>query len=174
MVEVDEPVDGGLATVAANLRDDEVQLAITVEQRALDAIEAELNPVVLVSPIDGFVSSIVHNVGESILAGDPILVISSAKAERILAYIRQPIRVNVRPGMTIEVRARSSGRGVGQGNVTGVGAQMELIFPELLPPRNAFGSAGVEYGQPIVISVPAGMRILPGEIVDLHPVAGTP
>jgi multidrug resistance efflux pump len=151
-----------------------IQAAITVEQRALDAIEAQLNPVVLLSPIDGFVSSIGHNLGESILAGDPILVVSSAKSERIVAYIRQPIRLEARPGMSVEVRSRSLSRAVGEGKIVGVGQQLEPILPELIPVKIGSGASAVEYGQPILVAIPPGLKIMPGEIVDLRPIPGTP
>ncbi|KAB2674377.1 MAG: hypothetical protein DVB31_02340 [Verrucomicrobia bacterium] len=131
-------------------------------------------PIVLVSPIEGFVSFIGHVAGESVLAGDPIVIVSASKPERIIAYQRQPLRLSLRPGMAVEVRARSFGRVAGQGQVLGVGAQMETIPAELLPTRPGAGSAPVEYGQPVVVSLPAGLRVLPGEIVDLRPLPGGP
>lgn len=151
-----------------------IQAAIAVEQRALDSIEGRLNPVVLVAPIDGFVSSVGHNAGETVLAGDPIVVISAAKTDHIVAYVRQPIRLDVRPGMNVEVRARSLNRGVGMGKVISVGSQLEPILPELLPAKVSGSSSTVEYGQPVLVSMPPGLQVMPGEIVDLRPMPDTP
>ncbi len=146
-----------------------IRAAIAVEQRSLDAIELQLNPVTLLSPIDGFVSVLSHNAGESVLAGAPIATISTAKSERILAFVRQPLRFELRPGMPIEVRARSFERGVGQGKVISVGGQLEPILPELLPPHIGGSATAVEYGQAVLVSIPTGLKLLPGEIVDLRP-----
>ena len=145
-----------------------IQAAIVVEQRALDAIETQLHPVTLLAPIDGIVSAVNRNAGESVLAGDPIVTISAAKSERILAFVRQPLRIEVHPGMAVEVRARSFPREIHEGKVLRVGNQMEAILPELLPPRMGGGTI-TEYGRPILVSVPGGLHILPGEIVDLRP-----
>ena len=49
-----------------------------------------------------------------------------------------------------------------------IGAQLEPILAELLPMKAANGAA--EYGRPIVVSVPPGLGVLPGEIVDLRPI----
>jgi multidrug resistance efflux pump len=128
-------------------------------------------PTSLVSPIDGFVSFIGHGTGESVMSGDTIVVVSSPKAERIVAYQRQPLRVALRPGMPVEVRARSMDRAVGRGRIMGVGSQMEPILPELLPSKPSASASAVEYGQLVVVDIPPGLRVLPGEIVDLQPLS---
>jgi len=44
---------------------------------------------------------------------------------------------------------------------------MEPILPELIPMRG--NSSQVEYGLPILVSVPPELNLIPGEIVDLSP-----
>jgi hypothetical protein len=59
---------------------------------------------------------------------------------------------------------------VGLGRILSVGTQLEPILSELLPMRGPSSSTGpLEYGLPILVSIPAGVRVLPGEIVDLQP-----
>jgi len=144
-----------------------VRAALGVEQRALEAIEAQLQPRMLVAPMDGFVSGVLRNPGESVVSGEPILTISGTRAERIVAYMRQPLRVQPQVGMMIEVRARSFSRVAALAEVLNVGGQMEPILPELMPPRAGANSL-VEYGLPVVIGVPAELSLVPGEIVDLR------
>lgn len=139
---------------------------LAMEQKALEMLEHQLNPMVLVSPIDGFVSFVHRRAGETVMPGEPILTISGSRSDRIIAFIRQPLRLDLTNGMPIEVRARSFRRAGAMAQVVGVGGQMEPILPELLPIR-AGGSNNVEYGLPVVVSVPPELNLIPGEIVDL-------
>lgn len=143
--------------------------ALAVEQKALDAIEAQLNPTVLLAPIDGFVSIVHRRPGETVLPGEPVMTISGTRSDKIVAYLRQPLRLDPRVGMQVEVRSRSSHRVGGVGEVLSVGGQMEPILPELTQPRG--GTSVVEYGLPILVSIPPDLVLIPGEIVDLAPVA---
>jgi multidrug resistance efflux pump len=144
-----------------------VRAALTVEQKALDAIEVQLNPTVLLAPMDGFVSFVHRRPGEAVLPGEPILTISATRAEKIVAYLRQPVRVDARVGMPIEVRSRSLNRAGAMGEVVSIGGQMEPILPELIQMRG--NTLQVEYGLPILVSVPPELNLIPGEIVDLSP-----
>jgi len=142
-----------------------VRAALAVEQKALDVIEVQLNPTVLLAPMDGFVSLVHRRAGEAVLPGEPILTISGARAEKIVAYLRQPLRLDARIGMQVEVRSRSFNRGGAMGEVLSIGGQMEPILPELIQMRGS--TSQVEYGLPILVSVPPELNLIPGEIVDL-------
>ncbi len=143
-----------------------IEAALAVEQRALEAVESQLNPTVLLSPIDGFVSIVHRQSGEAVQPGEPILTISATRAEKIVAFIRQPLQQRPQVGMAVEIRSRSEGRAVARGEVLNVGGQLEPILPELLPLRPT-GSPLVEYGLPVLLTVPPELGLLPGEIVDL-------
>jgi len=145
-----------------------IRAALAVEQKALESIETQLNPTVLLAPMDGFVSMVHRRAGESVLPGEPILTISGTRAEKIVAFLRQPVRVDTRAGMSIEIRSRSHQRGCAVGQILQVGGQMEPILSELMPLRTG-GSVVVEYGLPILVSVPPELGLIPGEIVDLRP-----
>lgn len=145
-----------------------IRAALAVEQKVLESIEAQLNPTVLLAPIDGFVSMVHRRAGESVLPGEPILTISGTRAEKIVAFLRQPVRLEARVGMAVEIRSRSHHRGSAMGQVLQVGGQMEAILPELMPMRPG-GTSVVEYGLPILVSVPPELGLIPGEIVDLRP-----
>lgn len=151
-----------------------VTAAIEVETRNLDLIEAQLMPVELLAPFDGVVSVVHRWSGETVQAGEPILTVSQEKPSRVVAFIRQPLQVDARPGMKVEVRSRARTREIGVGEVIRVGAQLEPIFPSLLPrngassPSGGDGRASVENGLPILVSLPANLPLLPGEVVDLR------
>jgi multidrug resistance efflux pump len=145
-----------------------IQASIVVEERNLALLEAQLAPQPLISPIDGIVSAILHHEGEGVPAGQPVLTVSGITADRIIAYVRQPLNFAVRTNLAVEVRARSYKRDVAVGSILSVGRQLEAIQPQLLPLKPMNG-ATIEYGLPILVSVPKGMTVLPGEIVDLRP-----
>lgn len=147
-----------------------LRAALTVEEKNLELAQAQFGPIPLVAPIDGIVSSVLHREGESVPAGEAVVTVSALTAEKIVAFIRQPLGFEARVDQPVEVRSRSVGRKVGLGKILSVGTQLEPILGELLPPRGATGSsAPLEYGLPILVSIPAGVKILPGEIVDLQP-----
>lgn len=145
-----------------------IRTAIAVQEQELHLLELELAPVTFTAPMDAFVSSITHHEGENVIAGEPIIVLSALASDRIIAYLRQPLTTELRLNQPVEIRTRSHGRELGQGRIISVGAQMEAILPELLPMKPANGTLA-EYGLPILVSLPPGLKAIPGEIVDLNP-----
>lgn len=147
---------------------DALLAAVDTEKRELSALEAQLNSVTqLTSPIDGVVSMIYHQPGENVEAGEPILIISADHSERVIAFLRQPLNKELRTNMTVEIRSRAKHHEAGVGRVLAVGSQLEPILPQLLP-RGASGNS-IEYGLPVLVSIPPGLRVLGGEVVDLYP-----
>ena len=80
-------------------------------------------------------------------AGTPILTVSALTSDRIVAYLRQPLNLDLRPDLPIEIRSRSFRHETGQGRVLAVGTQLESILPELLPAKPVSGAIA-EYGLP--------------------------
>ena len=147
-----------------------LRAALAVEEKNLELTQAQFGPIPLIAPIDGIVSGVLHREGESVPAGEAVVTVSALTTEKIVAFIRQPLGFEPRVDQPVEVRSRSVGRKTGLGKILSVGTQLEPILGELLPPRGATGSTGpLEYGLPILVSIPAGVKILPGEIVDLQP-----
>lgn len=150
--------------------------AIDVESKNLDLLEAQMMPVDLVAPFDGVVSVVHRWSGETVQAGEPILTVSQEKPSRVVAFIRQPIQLEARRGMKVEVRARGGKRESGIGEVLSVGSQLEPISASMLP-RSANSGAGagggvpVENGLPLLVSLPPNLSLHPGELVDLRIVA---
>lgn len=150
-----------------------VRSAINVEERTLDLLEAQIAPQDLVAPFDGVVSVIHRQAGEIILAGEAILTVSKDKAARVVAFVRQPLNLDPQVGMKVHVRSRSGRHASAVGEVVSVGAQLEPVFPTLLPKNSGGANSGgvpVEMGLPLLVSLPAELGIRPGELVDLNPV----
>ena len=145
-----------------------IRTAIAVQDQELHLLELELAPVTFTAPMDAFVSSVTHREGENVIAGEPIIVLSAVTSDRIIAYLRQPLTTEPRLNQSVEIRSRSHGRELGTGRIVSVGGQMEAILPELLPMKPVNGAVA-EYGLPIVVSLPPGLKAIPGEILDLNP-----
>lgn len=143
--------------------------AVAVQEQELKMLEARLAPVSLVAPIDGVVSVVHRRGGENVQPGEPIVTISALRGDRVVAFLRQPLNEEPTTNTVVEVRSRSLKRSFGQGRVVAVGSQLEPILPELLPGR---ASPNVlEYGLPVLVSLPPEVVARPGEIVDLRPLA---
>jgi multidrug resistance efflux pump len=143
-----------------------IQAALEAEERALEALEAQLRPVTLLAPMDGFVSLINRRTGENVQAGEPILTISSGRSNQIIAYLRLPFHHVPEAGQVVEVRSRPLAKGKALSEIVRVGNQLEPVLPELLPrrPNNQL----IEYGLPVLVQLPPQLPLVPGELVDIH------
>jgi len=148
-----------------------IRASINVEERNLDLLEAQMAPLALVAPFDGIVSLVRRHAGETVQPGEAIMTVSKERASRVLAFVRQPLNIEARLGMKIEVRARSGHRPAGFGEVVSVGSQLEAVIPTLLPRTSSAGNSGTsELGLPLLVSLPADLLVHPGELVELRPV----
>lgn len=152
--------------------------AIRLQEKRLQAAEAELSPITLFAPIDGVVSSIYRRGGENVSAGDPIMTITSIHSDEIVSYLIPPLGLEPEVGMQVQVVARTQKRERARARIIRVGEYMEAVFPALLSPSGSSapglgtlaldsGNRAVRLGIPIAISMPAGLNLRPGELVDL-------
>ncbi len=140
---------------------DAIDAAISAKEEQIRRTEGTT---ILKSPMDGVVSVVLRRPGENIVAGEPILTISSERPEKIIGFVRQPIAVLPKIGDRIEVRTRSAHLQRAFATVLKVGPRLEL-FSQPLRVRGFDSSQ--ERGLPILINLPDGLKVHPGEIVDL-------
>ena len=127
------------------------------------AAQTNLNPVPILSPISGRVTYL-RQAGEFVRAGDPIMVVNVEKADRIIAYLKQPFPFEPRVGMNMEIITRAKNPQRFTTQISAVGGRVEILTNSI-----AFLNPGslVDMGLPVVLPVPAAARIRPGEIVDV-------
>ena len=123
-----------------------------------------LEPLTIVAPISGMVDVPRRQTGEFVLPGEPLLTINSLRSERVIAYLRQPYRLDPKVGMTAQITTRTKKREVFSSHVIQVGAQMEVLTNALAIVRPG---AMVDAGLPVIVNVPDEIHIRPGEIVDV-------
>ncbi|MGA2751864.1 MAG: HlyD family efflux transporter periplasmic adaptor subunit [Verrucomicrobiota bacterium] len=138
--------------------------AIAVQESKLRLTEAELSPLVVKAPISGIVTTIFHRPGEGVTAGEPIIATATLNPVRIVGYLRTPIMAEPKVGMHVDVRTRGLHREKSPATITEVGTQLEIIPPTLLGPVTF---ASIIQGLPIEVSLPPGLKIRAGELVDI-------
>jgi multidrug resistance efflux pump len=114
------------------------------------------------APIDGMVTEVLRNVGENVVAGEPLLLLTAVQPESITGYLRQPFPLEPAVGQEVEVRTQGRSRQIGKASVTRVGVHFEAILNPALHP-----SPNPEVGLPIEVSLPSNLKLRPGELVSL-------
>lgn len=153
------PVEQGEETLRA---------AIKVQEQLLEQTAAELSPVTLIAPVSGYVSMVYRRSGENIVAGEPLVSIVT-QPNRIVAYVPQTSHFEAQVGMKVLVRSRGSKRVSAMASVLDVGRVVEHIPTNLVCSLRAFGTA-LEFGTPVLVSLPPELELRHGELVDLEPV----
>ena len=122
-----------------------------------------LKPSILKAPISGMISLVQHVKGERILRGMPVVSITDPVTRRIIGYIRQPVTDVPTTNDFVRITTSSQPKLSGRGKIVHIGAGLEPINPALL----SVDTKRMEVGLPIVVTVPADLRLLPGEYVNL-------
>jgi multidrug resistance efflux pump len=175
-------VEGSLARLAPTVmagnphpRPDLIRAAMEAQEAQLTLLEG---PITLKAPAQGTVSFLNHRPGEKVMAGDPILTITLDRPERIVGYIRQPLRFVPKVGDTVLVRSRGPVRQMGTATVLRVGGEMQTVSAPVrlrgldsLSLSSAGGSftasLSPDRGLPFLLNLPEGMEVYPGELVDI-------
>jgi hypothetical protein len=140
-----------------------LRLTISVEERKIEELVAARDFHILRSPVDGWVTQILHNAGEAVLAGDPIAIVTSEEPVRLVAYINESHAPRVSMNSEVSVIRRTSPVETVRSKVIHVGPAIELL-PERLWRSPTLPS----YGRPIVIAGIPGWRLLPGEVLGVR------
>jgi multidrug resistance efflux pump len=115
------------------------------------------------APIDGVVTFIHRRSGENIQPGEPIMTISSAHSDQIIAFVRPPLTFEPEVGMDVQVRLRTTKRELGRAQILSIGNGFQAITNSSLTMPGLFSDVGL----PLGISIPADLKMRPGELVDL-------
>jgi multidrug resistance efflux pump len=141
--------------------------ALKVQEAKLRLAEEQLAPVPLVAPFDGVVTVVLRRAGETVMAGDPVLRLTSAKTDRLAGYLRQPLAFTPKVGMVAQIRTRGSAPKSASTKITQVGAALEAIPATVVAAMRLPPNTAIETGLRVEFAVPAGMDLKPGEHVDV-------
>ncbi len=148
----------------ADISDEAVKAALSMQDAKLKLTEAELSPFILRATMDGIVTTVFHRSGEAVMAGQPVVAIATFNPVRIVGYLRAPIQAEIKKGMEVEVRTRGLRRESGLGEIKEVGTQLETVPATIMGPMKLVSA---DLGLPVDITIPANLNLRAGELVDL-------
>lgn len=140
-----------------------VQAAIDVQESRIHEIKLEIENLESRAPITGTITAVHCYPGQRVRAGDPIVTIASQQGRYIVSYVPEERSAQAKIGMGVEVRARSAGSQPRESVVERVGPQFEPI-----PIHQLRNPQVPEWGLPVRVVLPDGLRVLPGELVDIR------
>ncbi len=135
---------------------------INVQEQAILELMRNRPALEITSPFKGIVSRIRRRVGEAILPRDPILNIVESEPRVIIAYVREPGISQVKENMKVKVLKRSYPMQQANSYVAYMGPGLEE-----LPPQLWANTTTPQWGRPVLIPIPAGMDLIPGETVGI-------
>jgi multidrug resistance efflux pump len=158
-IEVQEKVMRGLLDqLAAWQARRSVELKSPIDGRVIP-IHGQRNDTLLQRPGE----ELMRREGEVVRAGDPILVVAEAQPTEIVMYVNEQLLGYVKKGMPVELRKTRTPPQVARSTIGDVGPTVELM------PQRLWRSPTIpQWGLPVVIAVPAGLDLIPGEIVGIH------
>ncbi len=164
------PVDSALEVI---------RRAINVQEQQVEMLLARSKPLVLRSPIDGMVIQVlgrprdvalrrpgelvVRREGEVVLPGETILTIAETEPREIIAYASPKQLGQVRGGMAVQLVKSTEPAQIANSHVAYLGPTLERM-PECLweMPNVA------QWGHPMLIEIPPGLKLKPGEMVGVR------
>ena len=140
-----------------------INRAIKVQEHRMEEMMARREALVLRSPIDGIISQIQRGPGESVLAGEPILIIAELEPKEIVAYADASQAGNVKDKMVVRLIKNSNPAQIASSQVVHLGPNVELMPQRLWQNPNI-----AQWGRPLLIKIPPGLKLLPGETVGIR------
>ncbi len=152
----------GVSFSASSTNSRTAKLLAEIEADRANLVQHTRDRIVIRAPVSGRVNFISRYPGQNVIAGETILAIVSEETPRIIGFLHTPMPFEPRDGMEVTVRRRSVKREEALAEISAVGPQMEPVTQALLRPGTTF-----EVALPFAVSVPKGLKLIPGELVDL-------
>ena len=133
-----------------------------VQQARMQELRAKRDLLILKSPVDGMVSLIQRGPGETVLPGDPILTVAETEPREIVTYATEGQFGQLRERMRVRLIKHSEPKKIADSQVVYLGPTMELM------PERLWRTRGIpQWGRPVLIKIPPGMKLVPGELVGI-------
>lgn len=136
--------------------------AIAVESRRLGEIELQREALVLRSPVVGQVSQVLCRTGQSVVPGEPIVMIAERSVREIVAYLNEGDDARIAANTPVVVTGRGRPASVAESVVVRVAPAIQA-----LPQRLWRDPRTPDYGRAVIIAAAPAMKLTPGELVDI-------
>lgn len=141
---------------------DQVRKEIAVEEQRIQEYLAQKQNFVMISPIDGVVTRIFKKEGETVVKGEVLMEIHQTAPESIVVYTDETKLFNVEQGRQVRIFKGGTTQKIGISQVAKVGESMQLMEERLwADPQRP------QWGKPIIIEIPQGLNLIPGEFVGV-------
>lgn len=140
-----------------------LQADIAAQQAVVTEVQERRQAFALKAPVAGQVALITRRAGESMLAGDPVLTIVGAGANRVTAYVDERAASVFRVGDAVELHSRTHPATVARGKILKIGAYIEPF-----PPRLQKSPVLIQHGYQILVGELPEKVYRPGETLDLR------
>lgn len=168
-------VDHALEVIRKQIKvQEELMNGLLRQLRALESRAA----VQLKSPIDGIIiplqtqanealqqrpgEHVMRRAGEVVTAGDPILVVAEQEPTEILSYVSEQQFDLLREDMPVQLVKAGAPAQIARSRIASIGPTVELM-----PQRLWRNPTVPQWGRPVLINIPQGMKLVPGEIVGI-------
>lgn len=139
-----------------------IRWSIKVQEEIIDELLVKHEELVLKSPFKGTISHIHHNLGEAVTAGEPILVIAEATPREIIVYASEVEVGRFQEGTHVKIIKSRHPAQIASSQVVSIGPAVELM------PERLWQNPNIPcWGRPILIKIPPGLELLPGELVGI-------
>jgi len=164
---------------------DAIRKEAKVQEETIKGVQAQIaalkarTAVEIRSPIDGVIIPIpgkanevllkrqgeesIRRAGEVVSAGDPILAVAQTEPTEIVAYANEYQVGFLEQDMSVELVKMRYPAQIAQSRVLSIGPTIEL-----LPQRLWRSPTAPQWGRPVVIEVPRGLMLVPGELVGIR------
>jgi multidrug resistance efflux pump len=139
-----------------------LRAAIAVEGQRLHEIELQRASLTLRSPVVGSVSQILGRRGQSVVPGEPIIMIAEQSVQEIVAYLAEEDGLQVRENTPVIISSRGGSHTLAKSVVLRVGPSIQP-----LPQRLWMDPRIPDYGRAVVIAATPAMNLTPGELVNI-------
>ncbi len=140
-----------------------VRSELDVQQARIQEIRERRAQLVLRSPIGGQVTQLLRGPGETVLAGDPVLVIADRTSHRVVAYLKEGAAQRVQPGAEVLLKSQGRPEISARSTVARMGAGIED-----LPPAAQSMPLITQRGYPVLIDTIAPGTFIPGERITVR------
>jgi multidrug resistance efflux pump len=132
--------------------------AVDVHVARLEIFAAQYRALQLHAESAGIVTSILAHPGQSVLPGEPIVLLTKSKATQAIGWLKRRVAAEVILDLEFSIVSLDNKR---------FPASLEIVAPvfEQMPQVLWMNQNIPEYGQPILLSLPTGNDLLPGEPV---------
>jgi multidrug resistance efflux pump len=174
-----------LPTPSEDAAQEAIRMRIEVEEEVMKGLLEQLaawkarRGVELKSPIDGVIipihgqrndtilqrpgEEVMRRPGEVVRVGDPILAVAEAKPTEVVAYVNEQQLAYLKERMPVELVKTRTPLQIAQSQIAQIGPTIEVM------PQRLWRNPNIpQWGLPVLIKIPAGLALIPGEIVGIR------